>query len=198
MSDVPLRTLALVLSLAAVAGLDAQHAAWRVESALVRVVCPLTVGGNFEARTPALAGTLTIGAPRAPLAGELSVDLRSLDTGIELRNTHMLGTYLEVDRGQGFDRAVLSSVLVSGDVETLSGSATFTGELRLHGVTKSVRGDAELTRSGSSVRVTAAFPVVLADHGIAPPRYLGVGVRDRVQVRVSFVAVPQSAGTTSQ
>jgi hypothetical protein len=53
-------------------------------------------------------------------------------------------------------------------------------------VTKPIEGEATVSHRGTSMQVTASFPVVLADHGIAPPRYLGVGVRDRVQVHVSF------------
>jgi polyisoprenoid-binding protein YceI len=164
----------------------------------VRVICPLTVGGSFEARSSALSGTLTTAGTEEPLEGQLAVDLRTLDTGIELRNTHLRETYLEVDKGEGFDQAVLSNILVSGNLESLSGSTPFTGELRLHGVMKTVRGEADLMRNGSSWRVTASFPVALGDHGIAPPRYLGVGVRDRVQVRVTFVASPVTSGTASE
>lgn len=38
--------------------------------------------------------------------------------------------------------------------------------------------------------MTASFPVRIDDYGIAPPRYLGVGVRNEVQVKVSLVAAP--------
>ena len=40
------------------------------------------------------------------------------------------------------------------------------------------------------MRVEATFPVTLPDYGIAKPRYLGVGVKDEVGVKVSLVAVP--------
>jgi polyisoprenoid-binding protein YceI len=178
--------------LLAVAGLAADSGPWRVEAPSVRVICPLTIGGSFEARTSALAGTLALGAPRAPLVGDLSVDLRTLDTGIALRDTHLRDSYLEVDKGEGFDRALLSNVVVPEDLASFAGRTTFSGNLRLHGATRSVEGEAELARHGPSLRVSASFPVVLADFGIAPPRYLGVGVRDRVQVRVTFLAVSSS------
>jgi polyisoprenoid-binding protein YceI len=195
---VRVRSLSLACTLLAVVGVTAERGPWRVEAPSVRVVCPLTIGGSFEARTSALSGTLTVAAPRAPLAGDLAVDLRTLDTGIALRNTHLLNTYLEVDKAEGFDRAVLSNIVVAADLESFSGRTTFTGDLRLHGGTKTVQGEAELERSGPSLRVSAAFPVVLADFGIASPRYLGVGVRDRVQVRVAFVATALSAGVSSR
>jgi hypothetical protein len=101
-------TLALTLSAAA---LLAEGAAWRAERGEVRVVCPLTVGGSFEARTSSLSGTLALVASQPlALAGALAVDLRTLDTGIDLRSEHMRDSYLEVGRGEGFDSAVLSEI----------------------------------------------------------------------------------------
>ena len=47
-------------------------------------------------------------------------------------------------------------------------------------------GQARITRAGADVRVDASFPVNLPDFGIPEPRYLGVGVKDQVQVKVKF------------
>jgi polyisoprenoid-binding protein YceI len=165
----------------------AQDQTWHVSTGDVIVVCPLTVGGSFEARTRSLSGELRAD-PSKPtsVAGEIAVDLRTLDSGIGLRNTHMRDNYLEVGRGDGFDRAVLSDIVLGADVATASGSVSFTASLLVHGVRKPVAGQAKVTRSGSEVRVDASFPVKLADYGIAEPRYLGVGVKDQVQVRVKF------------
>ncbi len=188
------RATLAVLALLAPAALLAEvpAASWRVERADVRVTCPLTVGGSFEARTTALTGALSAAeAPPAALAGSLSVDLRTLDTGIGLRNEHMKEQYLEVGKGAGFDTAMLSDVRLAGALpSSFQGRTTFTGELLLHGVTKTVTGPAEVRREGSSIRVEASFPVVLAEYGIPKPQYLGVGVRDEVKVKVSLVAVP--------
>jgi hypothetical protein len=174
------------------------QAGWSVASGEVTVVCPLTVGGSFEATSSALAGRLTPDSTQpGRLQGELTVDLATLDTGIGLRNSHMRDNYLEVGRGEGFSRAVLKNIVVGGDVATLSGRTSFTATLLVHGVERPVRGDARLSRDAGGVRVEASFPVVLAEHEIAKPRYLGVGVRDQVQVRVRFEAAEGSAGMGS-
>jgi hypothetical protein len=174
------------------------QAGWSVASGEVTVVCPLTVGGSFEATSSALAGRLTPDSTQpGRLQGELTVDLATLDTGIGLRNSHMRDNYLEVGRGEGFSRAVLKNIVVGGDVATLSGRTSFTATLLVHGVERPVRGDARLSRDAGGVRVEASFPVVLAEHAIAKPRYLGVGVRDQVQVRVRFEAAEGSAGMGS-
>jgi hypothetical protein len=174
------------------------QAGWSIASGEVTVVCPLTVGGSFEATSSARAGRLTPDSTQpGRLQGELTVDLATLDTGIGLRNSHMRDNYLEVGRGEGFSRAVLKNIVVGGDVATLSGRTSFTATLLVHGVERPVRGDARLSRDAGGVRVEASFPVVLAEHAIAKPRYLGVGVRDQVQVRVRFEAAEGSAGMGS-
>jgi polyisoprenoid-binding protein YceI len=186
--------LAGLVALPAATALPAEGP-WSASQADVRVLCPLTVGGSFEARTTSLAGAVTVAVPHpAAFVGDLTVDLRTLDTGIGMRNDHMREQYLEVEKGDGFDKAVLSDVhLGEVDAETFQGRTTFTGTLRLHGTTRRITGAADVRRAGSSVRVEAAFPVTLADFGIPKPQYLGVGVKGEVQVKVSFTATPGGA-----
>jgi hypothetical protein len=45
-----------------------------------------------------------------------------------------------------------------------------------------------MSERGSSVRVEASFPIRISDYAIADPRYLGVGVKNEVAVRVAFLA----------
>jgi polyisoprenoid-binding protein YceI len=174
---------------------------YRVVRGEIRVVCPLTVGGLFEARTEAVSGTVGLGADSpGALRGELQVDLSTLDTGIALRNTHLRDKYLEVGRGAEYASAVLSGVHL-GNVEGSSfrGSTPFRATLLLHGTRRPVAGQADIRSEGGQFRVAASFPVRIDDYGIAPPRYLGVGVKNEVQVKVSLVAdpvtVPAAEGT---
>jgi len=172
---------------------------WRVVSGDVRVRCPMTVGGTFEARTNAIEGAVTLADPGPALAGELVVDLRTLHTGIGLRDEHMQSNYLEVGRGIGFDHAVLSEVhLGTGDPRTVEGRVSFSGSLLLHGTKRSVSGQATVHRDGPSVHVEAHFPIRVVDFGIARPRYLGVGVQDPVTVLVSLVARPETGARASR
>ncbi len=158
----------------------------------VKVVCPLTVGGSFEATTAAVSGTLALaGLHPVVLSGELVVDLKTLDSGIALRNDHLRNEYLEVGKGEGFERATLADIHL-GDVDPdgFQGRTSFSGTFRVHGAERPVTGQAQIHREGSEVLVEATFPVTLPDYGIPKPRYLGVGVRDTVRVQVSLVAVP--------
>ena len=166
-------------------------AAWAVEDGEVRIRCPLTVGGSFDATTSAISGRLvqtTSGA--ASYAAELVIDLTSLDTGINLRDRHLRDTYLEVERGDDFATARLSGLQLERALP--AGAARhetrFSAELLLHGVRRPVAGEAELRLSNAGVEVRASFSVLLPEFNIDSPRYLGIGVRDEVRITVTFVA----------
>ena len=163
---------------------------WHAGQSDVRVVCPMTVGGSFDAKTTALSGAVTPGASGSPaLEGTFAVDLRTLDTGIGLRNDHLREKYLEIDKGAGYDKAVLSDIDLKGlNPDAPEGKASFTGSLTVHGVKKTVTGPVEVKKTGSGLRVKASFPVNLSDYNIPEPRYLGVGVKNTVQVEVTFTA----------
>jgi len=183
---------ASLLALAAGSSLAGEDAAWRVVRGDVRVTCPMTVGGSFEARTTALTGTLVLaGASRAAFTGDLSVELGTLDTGIGLRDEHLRGEYLQIGQGEAFKRAVLSDIQL-GDVDpaTFQGKTRFTGVFLLHGTKKAIAGQATVRREGPRVRVDASFPLLVSDFGIPKPRYLGVGVTNEVSVAVTLVAEP--------
>jgi polyisoprenoid-binding protein YceI len=170
----------------------AESSSWRIERGDVHVLVPLIPGGAFTATTPSLEGTLTLEqAKPARLTGEISMDLATIDTGISLRNQHLREKYLQVAKGKGFDRAVLSEVRLSdADGEAFEGRTAFTGVLLLHGEKHPVQGTAEIRRDGPGRRVRAEFALVLTEFGITPPEYLGVGVASKVLVKAQFTASP--------
>ena len=185
----------LVAAVFAAVGAGAEDTRWHVAHADLHVLCPLTVGGSFEAKTSALDGTLALTAlSPAVLSGELTVDLGTLDTGIGLRNEHMKSEYLGIGKGDGYDQAVLSQIQLR-DVASagFQGRTGFSATLRLHGTTREVSGQSEIRRDGTSLRIEATFPVTLADYGIPKPQYLGVGVKSEVQVKVNMAVSMQAA-----
>ena len=177
-----------ILIAVALMGVTTATNTWHVGQGDVRVICPMTIGGSFDAKTTAISGSVTASANGSrAFDGSLAVDLRTLDTGIGLRNEHLRETYLEVTKGPGFDTATLSQIDLQGvSPDAPEGKGSFTGALTLHGVTKSVSGSLDVRQSGAALRVKAAFPVILTDYSIRQPRYLGVGVKDTVTVEVTF------------
>lgn len=165
---------------------------WAVASGDVRVRCRLTVGGAFEAVTSSLAGTLQSPASgTVSYPGEFRVDLATLDTGINLRNEHLWHNYLQVEHGPAFRHAVLSDIALEAPLPARTGhhETTFSGTLAFHGVQRAIVGEIDLRRRDDRVRVEAMFTLSLDAFGVPPPRYLGIGVRDVIEVTVRFDAV---------
>ena len=168
----------------------AEAASWRIDRGDVKILVPLRPGGAFTATTASMTGTLSLaGEKPARLSGEVAVALATIDTGIALRNQHLREKYLEVAKGQGFDHAVVSDIrFKEADGEAFQGTSGFTGALLLHGVKHAVEGTAEIRHQGHDRRVKAVFSLVMSDHGIDAPMYLGVGVADKLLVTVEFLA----------
>ena len=187
------RNFALALALLSLTGARSAAGAesWSATSGDVQVRCRLTVGGSFDAVTTALSGTLARATPDgADYSGELRVDLSTLDSGIGLRNSHLRDNYLEVERGPEFRHAVLSDIVLDDPLPASAGrhETAFSGTLSLHGVERAVEGEAELRRRDGRMQVEATFSISLEAFDIPPPRYLGVGVRDTVEITVTFDA----------
>ncbi len=187
------RTVAVALAALALTGARSAAGAesWSATSGDVHVRCRLTVGGSFDVVTSALSGTLERATPDgADYSGELRVDLATLDSGIGLRNSHLRDNYLEVERGPEFRHAVLSDIVLDDPLPASAGrhETAFSGTLSLHGVERPVEGEAELRRRDGRMQVEATFSISLEAFDIPPPRYLGVGVRDTVEITVTFDA----------
>ena len=192
------RTVAVALAALALTGAHTAVAAesWSVSSGNVQVRCRLTVGGSFDVVTSALSGTLQRATPDgSDYAGELRVDLATLDSGIGLRNSHLRDNYLEVVRGPEFQSAVLSGLVLDDPLPAGASrhETGFSGMLALHGVQRPIEGEAELRQRDGRMQVEATFSISLDAFDITPPRYLGVGVRDTVEVTVTFDAARTDA-----
>jgi polyisoprenoid-binding protein YceI len=185
----------VVFAIALMTGAAAPAAAadsYKVTTGEVTVMCPLTVGGSFEAKTKNLSGDVAPAADQqGAVRGALKVELQTLETGIGIRDRHMRNNYLEVEKGPAFATATIEDIRI----EKMAGKTVFSGMLSLHGQKKKVTGAAELQQKDGSIRVQAQFPVKVSEFEIPAPTYLGVGVRDEIQIKVSMMAVPASGAT---
>jgi polyisoprenoid-binding protein YceI len=189
MKNSAIGVFAIALMIAAAAPAGAADA-YKVSSGEVTVMCPLTVGGSFEAKTKNLSGDVTPASDeQGAVRGALKVELQTLETGIGIRDRHMKNNYLEVEKGPGFATATIEDIRV----EKLEGKTVFTAMLSLHGQKKKVSGAAELQQKDGKIRVQAQFPVKVSEFEIPAPTYLGVGVKDEIQIKVSLMAVPAGA-----
>jgi len=172
--------------------LPAAAQSWHVADGRVTVVCPLTVGGRFEAKTTAVTGQVTLPEGKRDLDGSFSVDLRTLDTGIGLRNVHLRDNYLEVSRGPDYVTSVLSAVVLDAPPPPRGRSVTtgFKGVLSVHGNAKPIAGTAEVSHKGDVIELKVKFPLRIDAYEIARPSYLGVGVTNQIDVEVRATLKP--------
>lgn len=115
------------------------------------------------------------------IQGELSLDLATLDTGMNLRNQHMKDKYLETAQ---FPKAILkiSKQSLKGPWQMgQKHSGTLQSELLLHGQGRLIDVPFEISEDG---QVSANFKLKITDFQIEIPSFMGVTVADTVDVKI--------------
>ena len=150
----------------------------------MRIAVPLRPGGGFEAKTQSLAGTLRLAAADpVQLAGELELELGTIDTGITLRNQHLRENYLEVASRASTRRCSPRSARRGAGRHLRGRSSVRRNAEAPRRDPRDRRQRRAQARSRRGVRVAATFPLVLTDFGVEPPQYMGVGVGNRLIVQ---------------
>lgn len=117
------------------------------------------------------------------ITGEFKFKLTTLNTGIEMRDTHMKDKYLQV--GQHPEASLKLQELANWSVD--KGDATgvsFKGSLTMHGVEKPIAGTVDIKKKGTGYEITANFETKITDYAIDIPTYAGITVADNVKVTV--------------
>ena len=124
---------------------------------------------TFESKTSSLTGKVMLGKDSVYRADLLEVDLTSLNSGMETRDSHMRDKYLKT---QDFPKALLKNLSAK--------NGTFEAMLTLKGVEKKVLG----TYQVKGKEVTAVFNVKISDYPIENPKFMTMKVKDSVEVKV--------------
>lgn len=144
--------------------------------------------------------------------GELSVPVKSLSTGIPLRDEHLAGAdWLNADKNPKIQFKIAEVKNVRA-VKSTPGAQTFdvvaVGDFSLNGVTKKISVPARITylkeseitkqkAPGDLLAARTTFEVALADFGISGPKgmnLIGSKVGEKVEIELSVVA--SAAGGT--
>jgi polyisoprenoid-binding protein YceI len=109
------------------------------------------------------------------------VPLAGVDTGISLRNKHMTEKYLEVAKFPAAKLTVERSALrLPEEGKESAGKAP--GTMEIHGVSKPVEVTYKARRAGSGYNVEGSVKLSIKAFGIEIPSYMGVTVKDDVEV----------------
>ncbi len=166
-----------LLALAAVVSATSHAPAAFAGDGVAKIKVTLKPAGSFVAESADLKvrGKVTRSGNQVT-AEDIILDLDTLKTGIPLRDKHMKEKYLETGKPE-FRYAQLMRAQGSG--------GKLVGELKIHGVTQKFEGTYEL----SGGKFNGTFPLTIPGFKIEAPRYMGVGVKDEVQVEIS---IPES------
>ncbi|MCB9073257.1 MAG: YceI family protein [Bdellovibrionaceae bacterium] len=120
------------------------------------------------------------------ISGTISVALKTLDTGISLRDEHMKDKYLEVGK-YPIAKLQVKDIALPQPLEKISKTDIDTnGTLSLHGQEKSVPLRIHVETQGEKIQVSATTTIKVSDFSITIPKYMGITVADNVDINVSF------------
>jgi polyisoprenoid-binding protein YceI len=151
----------------------------------------LSAESDAVGRTDQITGTITIetsGSTTTLTAGSLSVDTTSISSDKSMRDNRMR------DEGLQTDTYLTATFTLTKAVEVpaaaLSGTAsnvTLTGDLTLHGVTKSVDIPAQAQLVNGTIQVAGSLSFPLSDYSITAPNIGGIIVSIADQGTLEFL-----------
>jgi polyisoprenoid-binding protein YceI len=115
------------------------------------------------------------------------INLKELDTGISMRDSHMRDKYIEVGTFPEATLAVpLASIKVPDDGKSVEVETK--GTFTVHGVAKELPFKYTATNKGGVIEIDGKLNLNLKDHGINVPTYLGITVKPDITTHTVFKA----------
>lgn len=149
-------------------------------------------GQSAEAvgRTDEVVGTMTIDRTTVT-AVDVTVDMTSVTSDEDRRDNQFRGRIMQTDT-YPTSKFVLTSPIALPSVPTDSAplEVQATGDLTLHGVTKSVQADLTARRNGTNIEVSGSIPVNFPDYSIPNPSFGPAKVGDNGEIELLLVFVP--------
>ena len=112
------------------------------------------------------------------------VDLKTLDTGIGLRNRHMRENYLETDQFPltSFKGRITEVRQSPGDTLMIKSD----GKIFIHGVEKQLSVDARLIPDRGGYRIQSQFFIKLSDFSVEIPSIMFYKIDENMDLRLDF------------
>jgi polyisoprenoid-binding protein YceI len=140
------------------------YVGYRVQEQLVGIGANTAVG-----RTSAVTGTVRLAGTQVT-AIDMTADLTSLKSDSQQRDGQLRDNGIQTSQYPTATFKLTAPIqlgAVPADGQTVS--ATATGDLTIHGTTKSVQIPIQAQRSGSTVTVIGSINIVFADYGFSGP-----------------------------
>ncbi|WEG08761.1 YceI family protein [Microbacterium horticulturae] len=160
---------------------DGSYAGYRVDEVLNGT--DVTVDG----RTEKVTGTVTID-DAAVTAASFTVDVDSIATDQGSRDSYFRNTALQTFRYPTATFTLTKPVAAASSPQVgVKQTVTATGELTLHGQTRTVSVPMDLLFDGETAQVAGSIPITFADYGVQAPNLGFVKVEDHGFVEFSLV-----------
>ncbi len=112
------------------------------------------------------------------------VDLRTLDTGIGLRNRHMRENYLHTDK---YPLAQFSGKIISAEQITENQfKVNVEGEMKIHGVTNKLKTAVKMNKTSNGYNIKTNFEVKLSDYNIDIPKLMFMKINEVMKLELDF------------
>lgn len=115
------------------------------------------------------------------------VPIKSFDFKKELMQEHFNENYLESD---DYPNAIFKGKLIDWDGEEGTKKASAEGTLEIHGVTKDVTIEGDLSLSGNVLKLSTVFNVRLEDYDVKIPKAVFYKIAEEVEVTANFEYAP--------
>ncbi len=120
-------------------------------------------------RTSAITGSITLSGTEVT-AGRFSVDMTTVKSDQSLRDEQFQGRIMDTARYPTATFVLTRPIqLASIPAQGTTINTTATGQLTLHGTTRSATFEVQARWSGSTIAVSGSIPIVFADYGIDNP-----------------------------
>jgi polyisoprenoid-binding protein YceI len=149
-----------------------------------------TVKRTATGRTPKVKGTMSVSGGTVASA-QIAADLTGLTSDQARRDSAIRERGLETGRFPETTFTLTAPItLPSAPVKGTSYRVTATGDLALHGVTRSVQVALEAKWNGSTIAVAGSAPIVLGDYGMASikiPGFIETDDHGTLELQLLFV-----------
>ena len=142
---------------------------------------------EFEGVTDSATGTVKWSGVDSLEKGEFSfrIDLRTLDTGIGLRNQHMRDNYLETDT---YPYAIYTGKVLEAEQRGEEGNYEVVAEgvFELHGVENTMTVSGVVEGTEDLYRISCAAELKLSDYNIKVPKLLVMKINEIIKLELDF------------
>jgi polyisoprenoid-binding protein YceI len=161
------------------------YAGYRVDEVLNGT--PVTVNG----RTDAVTGDITVDGSQVT-AGSMTVDVTKMATDQPPRDAYFQGEAMQTDRFPTATFTLTQPIRTDGVEAGVPATYDVTGDLTLHGVTKSVTAQMQASFTPGAGQIVGSIPITFQDFGVEAPSLGFVTVEDHGSVEFSLDVAPKA------